>query len=77
MDSQMDNINKYCGDIGERIRACRTIHIANVLKDRLCSELEPNCQSEIVRQVLQRHIDQLIKRTFDSKGRNIYLEESE
>ncbi len=73
----MDNINKYCGDIGERIRACRTIHIANVLKDRLCSELEPNCQSEIVRQVLQRHIDQLIKITFDSKGRNIYLEESE
>ncbi len=77
MDSQLDIINKYCGDIGERIRACRSIHIANVLKERLCSELEPNCQSEIVRQVLRRHIDQLIQSTFDDKGRNIYLEESE
>jgi len=77
MNSQMDMINKYCGDIAERIRACRSIHIASVLKERLCSELEPNCQSEIVRQVLRRHIDQLINSTFDDKGRNIYLEESE
>jgi hypothetical protein len=77
MKTELADINKYCGNVSERIRACRNAQIAHALKERLCSELASQCPSEMVQQILRRHIDQMIGSTFDRKGRNIYLENPE
>ena len=71
MDSR---IEKYCGNIEERIRACHNRDIAIALKKRLCQELDMNCKSAIVHNVLEDFADKIIKKTFNRYGRNIYLE---
>ena len=67
-------IQKYCGNIRERLLACRTKEIALALKARLCDELGQNCSSHMVTNVLKDHVDQLIREIFNQKGRNTYLE---
>jgi len=73
MDSDQ-TIHKYCGDIRERLLVCRTRHIALELKKRLCSELRLNCESNMVNNVLNAHVDELINEIFDLDGKNKYLE---
>ncbi|MBN2355839.1 hypothetical protein JXO59_06985 [candidate division KSB1 bacterium] len=68
-------IRTCCGDLQERIHACRSKHIAEQLKDRLCKELSHKCQSEMVHLLLISHIDKIIQETFDEEGRNQFLEE--
>lgn len=68
-------IKLYCGDVDERIRACRSKKIAEQLKEHLCNELSATCRSEMIRAVLTNHVDELIKATFDQDGKNIFLEE--
>ncbi|HNR68596.1 MAG TPA: hypothetical protein PKN04_11460 [bacterium] len=46
-----------------------------MLKDRLCQEFAQDCVSELIRQLIARHIDELIADTFDRDGNNKYLEE--
>jgi len=71
----MDNrIVKYCGNIEERIRACHNREIAIALKKRLCQELDMNCKSAVVHNVLRDYADKIIQNTFDRNGKNIYLE---
>jgi len=74
MESEMLIIKKYCGNIEERIKACKNKQIAEYLKNQLCYELELNCKSDIVMNVLQSYINKLIKTTFDKNGNNITLE---
>ncbi len=67
-------INKNCGNIKERLLACRTKNVAFALKDRLCSELQLNCESHMVNNVLNAHVDRLINEIFDQDGKNKFLE---
>lgn len=71
----LDEITKYCGDVRERIRACRYRPVAEMLKERLCDELSLNCHSELIQSELLRYIDDLIIETFDEQGNNKFLEE--
>ena len=73
MDSEQ-TIEKYCGNIKERILACRTKTIAFALKDRLCSELQLNCESRIINNILNAHVDQIIGEIFDQDGKNKFME---
>ena len=75
MEKQLNVIKKHCGDISERIRACRTKKIADLLKDQICVELQKECPSEMVRNIMHNHVDKIIKEIFDEAGNNIYLEE--
>ncbi len=74
MDLELSTINKYCGNIEERIKACKNRNIAEQLRSRLCFELGVNCKSEIVINVLHEYLNKIIKNTFDKNGRNITLE---
>ncbi len=67
-------IQQNCGNIRERLLACRTKNVAFALKDRLCSELQLNCESNMVNNVLNAHVDLLIGEIFDQNGKNKYLE---
>ena len=73
MDSEK-TIETYCGNIRERLEACRTRSVAVALKERLCSELRYNCESEMVNNVLTFHVDQMIAEIFDENGKNKLLE---
>jgi hypothetical protein len=68
-------IQTHCGDIRQRIQACRSRQIAEQLKGRLCGELQGDCPSEMVVTLLSKHVDQIIDQTFDENGKNRYLEE--
>jgi len=67
-------IQKYCGDIQKRISACRTKSVAELLKDRLCNELDQGCQSEMIKNIMRKHVDELIIQVFDQDGKNKKLE---
>jgi hypothetical protein len=67
-------ITENCGNIKDRLLACRTKNVAYALKDRLCSELQLNCESNMVNNVLNAHVEQLINDIFDQNGNNKYLE---
>lgn len=56
------------------MRACHNRAIAEALKERLCSELNTRCKSEMIQTVLSQRVEALMDRIFDQKGRNIYLE---
>jgi hypothetical protein len=71
---QMDLIYQHCGDLSQRIRACRSRTIAESLKEQLCREIRPACSSEMVLSVLRRFSDKLIDEVFDEKGENRFLE---
>ena len=66
-------IKKYCGNIRERVEACRSKEVALALKERLCSELSHDCASEMVNNVLLLHVDKIIEQVFDENGKNIKL----
>jgi hypothetical protein len=70
-------IKTFCGDIEERIRACRSKEIAELLANRVCAEAEKGCKSKMVNGVLKSHIDKLIRKVFDQNGNNKYLEEQD
>lgn len=75
MTMETDNIiRQHCGDIRERLIACRSRSVAIVLKDRLCNELQGACVSSIIKNVLEVHVDRLIDEIFDSNGKNKFLE---
>lgn len=75
MTMETENIiRQYCGDIRERLLACRSRSVAMVLKDRLCTELNDACVSSMIKNVLQVHVDRLIDEIFDAKGKNKFLE---
>lgn len=71
-----DIIKQYCGDIDERIKSCRSKKVAELLKQRLCSELKRNCKSSIINRMLLDHADKTINKVFDQSGKNKYLETS-
>lgn len=75
MDKELDIVKKYCGDIRERIHVCRNRHIAEMLRERLCNELDANCHSQVVLAMLRKQIDEIINETFDKNGINVYLED--
>ena len=57
-------IQKLCGPVEKRIEACADLQVAQFLKERLCSELQQNCNSEIVINFLNKYVDGLIKHKF-------------
>jgi hypothetical protein len=67
-------IRQYCGDIRERLLACRSRTIAVALKEYLCKELQTHCVSSMINNVLQVHVDQLIDEIFSPDGKNKFLE---
>ena len=71
MHSTEEKITKYCGNIEDRIKACRTKEAAVLLKTRMCRELRESCLSEIINNTLNYQIDQLIKATFEPSEHHI------
>ncbi len=67
-------IKKYCGNVPERIKACRSREVAELLRDRMCSELSIGCYSTMINNALRDYVNKLINETFDKNGKNIYLE---
>ena len=67
-------IEKYCGNIRERLQVCRSRSVAVALKEQMCSELKFHCISDIVNNVLLNHIDKMINEIFDENGKNKLLE---
>lgn len=59
-----DIIKEVCGCVEERINACADLHVAQILKERMCWELQENCKSEIVNNFLNKFVDDLINRKF-------------
>ena len=74
MKKEYKIIEQHCGQVTERIKACKRKHIAEALKQRLCTELDLGCHSEMIKNVLNKYIDDIVKKTFDANGNNIYLE---
>ena len=74
MEDNFQIIKQYCGDVEQRLRSCRSKTIAEHLVNRLCSEVEMNCKSQMVQTALKVHVDKLIGQIFDLNGNNIYLE---
>ncbi len=72
----IEEIQLHCGDVQARIRACRSRIVAEALKERLCAETQNYCASPVVKNVLVKHVENIINATFDEKGHNIYLEET-
>lgn len=70
-------IEKYCGDIRTRLQACRSRSVALALKERLCTELHSYCISEMVNNVLKKHVDEMIDDLFDEQGKNKLLEKKD
>jgi len=70
-----NEIQRLCGDIKERVRACRSRHVAEMLKDKMCTELSRQCKSEIILNLLSQNVDKLIAETFDDSGNNLKLME--
>ncbi|MBN1352987.1 hypothetical protein JXJ21_26590 [candidate division KSB1 bacterium] len=68
-------IARYCGDVEERIKACRSAAVANHLKIYLCSELQKQCVSDIINNYLKHYVDSLIAKNFDDSGKNISIKE--
>ena len=68
-------IVKHCGNVEERIKACRSREIAVRLKERLCDELSVHCASDMIKGSLLNFVDKLIERTFDADGHNKTLED--
>jgi hypothetical protein len=77
MEQELNVINKYCGQIEERIKACKNRDIAEILLNRLCSELDQNCKSDVVLNFLRVHVEKLIKEVFDENGNNRLMEKKE
>jgi hypothetical protein len=67
MNKAANNIEKYCGNIEERIKACRTKEAAVLLKKRMCRELREHCKSDMVHNSLKYQIDQLIDGIFNNQ----------
>ncbi|HPG39771.1 MAG TPA: hypothetical protein PLP19_13480 [bacterium] len=74
MDSELKIIKKYCGQIEERINACKSRDIAVLLMNRLCAELEQNCKNSNVMEYLQKHVSILITNYFDKNGNQKLME---
>jgi hypothetical protein len=65
MENDKAIIKNICGNVEERIRACHSRQIAEMLKERLCSELANQCKSEIIQNFLIHYVDNLIIENFD------------
>jgi hypothetical protein len=70
MDREDSIIAKYCGNVEDRIKACRSKEVANFLKSHLCRELKMNCQDAAVNAFLKKYVDELILQYFDGEGHN-------
>ena len=70
MKKSEDIIRRVCGDVEQRLRACRSRQVAEMLKDKLCQELQSECKSEIVQNFLTHHIDRVMNIIFDKDGNN-------
>jgi len=75
MNRALPIISKYCGDVEERIKACRSRAVAEHLKNHLCDELKANCKSEIIHNFLKHYANDLILKYFDKSGRNKLIHE--
>jgi hypothetical protein len=69
-----DEIRTYCGNVLERLRACRSREVAILLKQQMCGEISQRCQSEVIRNTLERYVDKQVDEIFDQNGNNRYLE---
>ena len=65
MRSSEEIITRVCGNIESRIQACRSRKVALRLKNYICAELEDQCKSEIINNMLSFQVDKLIEDTFD------------
>jgi len=70
-----DEIEKYCGDLSARIRACRSHQVALMLTERICTELRRKRVNKQAFHRLQENMSELITKTFDENGKNRFLEE--
>lgn len=75
MENNLQIIKTYCGDVEDRIRSCRSKEIAELLTDRLCSEVDKGCKSSIINGILKSHINKIIEQVFDQDGNNRFLED--
>ena len=76
MENDKAIIQNICGNVEKRIRACHSRHIAEMLRDRLCTELAIQCKSEIVQNFLIQYVDKLIIENFDVQRIHLPAEEN-
>lgn len=66
-------IQKYCGNVAERIRACRSRQVAEILKVLLCHELQTGCDDAATAEYLKNKVDLIIHDAFTADGQNRWL----
>ena len=75
MKTAEEKIKQFCGNIQERISACRSREAALLLKKRMCSELRENCMSEMINNSLSYEVERIIENVFgEDSGRNKHKE---
>ncbi len=60
-------INKYCGQIEDRIAACRDKKVAECLKQTIFLEIKRRTKDEALLKNIETHIDNLIDAQFSSE----------
>jgi hypothetical protein len=71
-------IQKYCGNVEERIRCCRTRQVAEILKALLCRELHSACSDAATSDYLKQKVDLIIHDAFTPDGKNrLFLRKDE
>lgn len=67
-------IVKYCGNIEERIRSCRSRRVAKYLKKLLCLELHDHINNKAIETDLKLEIEHYIQTYFSKNGDNIFIQ---
>ncbi|MCU0646174.1 MAG: DUF1858 domain-containing protein [bacterium] len=62
-------INKYCGQIEERIAACRDKKVAECLKQIIFLEIKHRTKDDALLKNIETHIDNLIDARFSSEAK--------
>lgn len=57
-------IREYCGSVEERIAACRDKHVAEYLKQNICSEIKRHSNDDSLLSRIETYIDNLIDARF-------------
>ncbi|GEM_PF-909633 len=66
-------IKKLCGNLEERVRACRSKTVAEYLKRVLLIELRKFSTDELTFQYFEKKFNELVKCYFDQDGCNKFI----
>ena len=70
MEKSSITIEKYCGKLEERIRACSNRDVAIELKELLLKDLRQHCREAQTVSLLKEQFSGLVSKYFDESGNN-------